>query len=224
MTRYYISDITAKRGFIELSEQEWFDCFGSDEIRWFANEVYNGTLPTDDVPEEMREAVQTVVNNRIARFGLYEDLKIHDGETLRIVTGIDGLVSRKEARALRSVVETAAVSLDDQTASTAATLFPALRQDGSLVKAGTRVNWNGTIKRAAVDLWDTSENDPDNAPTLWEDIAYRQGYRIIPAVITAGAAFAKGERGWWGDALYESLIDANVYTPEQYADGWRVVE
>ena len=132
-------------------------------------------------------------------------------------------MTREEAMKLRSIVETAAVSLDDKTASEGAALFPRLKQDGSLVRAGTRINWHGTIKRAAADLWDTEQNNPDNAPTLWEDIAYKQGYRIIPETITAGTAFAKDEHGWWGDVLYKSLIDANVYTPAQYPAGWEVV-
>ena len=75
------------------------------------------------------------------------------------------------------------------------------------------------IKRAAVDLWDTDANTPDAAPTLWEDIAYRQGYRIIPATITAGTAFAQGECGWWGDVLYRSTIASNVWTPDAYPAG-----
>lgn len=128
-----------------------------------------------------------------------------------------------KARKLRPIIVQAAASLDDASASSAAELFPSLKQDGSLVSAGTRINWGGVIKRAAVDLWDTADNNPDNAPTLWEDIAYREGYRIIPDTITAGTAFAKDECGWWGDVLYKSLIDANVYTPEQYAAGWEVV-
>lgn len=128
-----------------------------------------------------------------------------------------------KARKLRPIIVQASASLDDKAASDAAELFPALKQDGSLVSAGTRINWRGTIKRAAVDLWDTETNTPDNAPALWEDIAYREGYRIIPAVITAGTAFAKDECGWWGDVLYRSLIDANVYTPEAYPAGWEVV-
>lgn len=132
-------------------------------------------------------------------------------------------MTREEALKLRTIVERAATSLDDKTASEGATLFPRLKQDGSLVPSGTRINWRGTIKRAASDLWDTEANNPDNAPTLWEDIAYREGYRIIPATITAGTAFAKDELGWWGETLYRSLIDANVYTPEQYAAGWEVV-
>ena len=133
-------------------------------------------------------------------------------------------MNRAEALRLRAIIETAAASLDDKTASTAPTLFPRLKQDGSLVKAGTRINHNGSIKRAAVDLWDTADNSPDNAPTLWENILYRDGYRIIPDVITAGTAFALDELGWWGDKLYKSLLSANVYTPEQYPNGWELQE
>lgn len=130
---------------------------------------------------------------------------------------------KSEAIHLRSVIEQSAQSLDDATASTAATLFPKLKEDGNLVKSGTRINWKGTIKRAAADLWDTAENNPDNAPDLWEDIQYRGGYRIIQETITPGTAFALGERGWWGDILYESTLAANTYTPEQYPDGWKAV-
>lgn len=129
----------------------------------------------------------------------------------------------KTARKLRAIVEQAASSLDDKTASTAGMLFPRLKQDGSLVKSGTRINWNGTLKRAAVDLWDTAENTPDNAPTLWENIAYRGGYRVIPQTITAGTAFALDECGWWGNTLYRSTISNNVWTPEQYSAGWEAV-
>lgn len=127
------------------------------------------------------------------------------------------------ARVLRQKIELAATSQDDAFASTAAELFPRLKGDGSLVSAGTRINWNGVVKRAASDLWDTAENTPDAAPTLWEDISYKDGYRIIPETITAGLAFAKDEYGWWGGVLYKSLIDANVYTPDAYPEGWEAV-
>lgn len=132
-------------------------------------------------------------------------------------------MKRAEALKLRKIVETAAVSLDDKTASEGAVLFPRLKQDNSLIAAGTRINHNGTVKRAAVDLWDTEENAPDNAPALWEDLAYRDGIRIIPKVITAGTAFAKDELGWWNDVLYRSLLDANVWTPEANAAGWEAM-
>ena len=133
-------------------------------------------------------------------------------------------MKRAEAVYLRSLVEQAATSLDDKTASTAATLFPRLKGNGELVKAGTRINWNSVVKKAAVDLWDTAENNPDNAPTLWEDLDYKDGYRIIPETITVTTAFANDECGWWSDVLYRSLVAANVYTPAQYPDNWERVE
>ena len=129
-------------------------------------------------------------------------------------------MKRSEAIYLRSIVEQAAASLDDKTASTAATLFPRLKEAGELVRSGTRINWNGVIKKAAVDLWDTRENNPDNAPTLWADLPYKDGYRIIPEVITVTEAFKEGELGWWNGVLYRSKVAANVYTPAQYPDNW----
>lgn len=125
---------------------------------------------------------------------------------------------------MRTVITEGLKLIDDKTASIAPEMFPRLKQDGSLIKVGTRIRWNGTLKRAAVDLWDTMENDPDNAPALWEDIQYRLGYRIIPETITVGLAFSEGECGWWGDVLYKSKVNANVYTPEQYAPNWECVE
>ena len=123
--------------------------------------------------------------------------------------------------ALRAQVNS--LNIPEATASRMVDYYPTMTGDGSLVKAGTRICWGGTLKRAAVDLWDNAENTPDAAPTLWEDIDYRDGIRIIPETITAGLAFAKGEQGWWGDVLYASTMDANVYTPEQYPAGWEVI-
>lgn len=133
-------------------------------------------------------------------------------------------MKRSEALKIRSVMELSATSLDDATASTAPEMFPRLKEGGELVKAGVRINWNGTVKKAAVDLWDDAENNPDNAPGLWADLNYREGYRIIPEAITVTTAFAEGECGWWGDVLYRSKVNGNVYTPAAYPDNWEIVE
>ena len=140
-----------------------------------------------------------------------------------ITTLAGEVVDKQEAQTIRGFIETAAEGLDDATASQMALLFPGLKGDGSLVKSGTRINWNGVVKRAAVDLWDTETNNPDNAPTLWEDLAYIDGIRIIPEVITVGTAFSKGEQGWWNGDLYESQADNNVWTPDAYPAYWEEV-
>lgn len=135
------------------------------------------------------------------------------------------MITVERARELRAMIEKAAgAGLDDKDGSAAVELYPILKGGGALVSAGTRINWKGSLKRAAVDLWDTAENTPEAAPTLWEDVLYKNGVRVIPETITVGLAFAKDELGYWGDDLYKSLVDANVYTPEQYAQNWERVE
>lgn len=133
-------------------------------------------------------------------------------------------MKRSEALKLRALVEQASAFLPDKEASEGAKLFPRLTEGGVLVKAGTRINWNGVLKRAAVDLWDTAENNPDNAPALWADIEYREGYRLIPATITAPLAFALNECGWEDGILYKSLRDGNCYPPSVTPEWWEVVE
>ena len=125
------------------------------------------------------------------------------------------------AREVRAAMDAAGAQLDDAAASKSVLIYPTLQYNGALIEAGTRINWNGRLKRAAVDLWDIAENTPDVATDIWEDINYKNGYRIIPETITAGLAFSKDEIGWWGNVLYKSIYDgANVWTPEQYAAAW----
>ena len=128
------------------------------------------------------------------------------------------------AKPVRAVMDTAGAMLTDAQASTVVTLYPPLLGAGDLVQAGTRINWNGQLKRAAVDLWDTEQNNPDNAPALWTDIAYKHGYRIAPDVFTATNAAAMDECMWFGDVLYRSNMAGNTFTPETAPNVWEVVE
>lgn len=133
-------------------------------------------------------------------------------------------MTRAQAERIRAQVEAGAAELPDQEASIEPGLSRTMHFDGSLIPAGTRICWGGMLWRAAVDLWDVEENEPDSAPTLWERILYRDGIRIIPEVITTGLAFSFGEIGWWEDILKESILPGektNVWTPEEYPEAWR---
>lgn len=135
-------------------------------------------------------------------------------------------MTRKEAKALVAALVTLRSAATDQTASQAAAAYPMLKGDGALVQNGTRVNYNGTVWRAAVDLWDNEQSTPDAAPDLWSKLDFKDGYRYIPETITVSLAFSKGERGWWTDGkLYESIYEGqNVWTPTAYPAGWKIVE
>lgn len=133
-------------------------------------------------------------------------------------------MKRSEALKLRALIEQASASLPDKEASEGASLFPRLKGDGSLVKVGTRINWRGTIKRAANDLWDREDNDPDHAPDLWDDIAYRDGYRVLKGEIPATNPVQPDECCWYKDVLYCNILGvASTYLPDVYPAGWEAV-
>ena len=131
----------------------------------------------------------------------------------------------KRAMELRKSAMFGVVDLEDKQASEVVSLYPTMTYNGKLIKTGTRINFGEILFKAAVDLWDTEANNPENAPNLWEEIQYHNGIRIIPEVITVTTAFAKDELGYWkaDEKVYKSLLDANIYTPAAYPQGWEEV-
>lgn len=133
------------------------------------------------------------------------------------------LLTLEEVQALTIRKQINSIDIPDATASRMVAYYPELAGDGSLIKAGTKINWRGQLKKAAVDLWDTEENSPDNAPTLWADIAYKDGIRIAPETFTATNAAAMDELMWFGEHIYRSGMSGNVYTPEQAPNAWELI-
>lgn len=137
--------------------------------------------------------------------------------------------TKEEAYAFRKQIEAASLNLDDKGASMSADFYSDMTYNGELIEAGTRINHNGVLYKAAVDLWDREENNPDNAPDLWAKIEYHNGVRIIPNVeggsFDVARAFALNEPGYWevDGKTYESLLPSNVYTPIAYPKGWKEI-
>ena len=130
-------------------------------------------------------------------------------------------MKRSDAIRYRRMIEQSAAGLSDKDVSNAPEMLPRLRGRGALVRAGTRINWAGQVKRAAADLWDTPENTPDAALNLWESVDYVNGVRVIPEHISTTAAFAEGEEGIdAAGTVWVSKVNNNVYTPAQYPDNW----
>lgn len=137
--------------------------------------------------------------------------------------------TKEEAFAFRKQIEAACLNLDDKGASMSVDFYEDMTYDGELIPAGMRINHRGVLYKAAVDLWDREENNPDNAPDLWAKIEYVNGIRIIPNVeggsFDVARAFALNEPGYWevDGKTYKSLLSSNVYTPIAYPKGWEEV-
>lgn len=130
-------------------------------------------------------------------------------------------MKRSEAIEMRRAIEHGAASLSDKEVSVTPEILPRMRYTGKAIEAGTRINWYGKVKSAAVTLWDREDCNPDNAPTLWRDVNYRNGIRVIPENIPVTDPFKEGEEGIDdNDVVWVSKYNNNVYTPAQHEANW----
>jgi len=109
--------------------------------------------------------------------------------------------------------------IDNATAGRMIDCFPTRAEfcgEGELIAAGTRIrddNDSSVIWRANTDLWNTEENSPQYAPTLWERVEYRDGIRVAPQAFTSTNAAGMGEYMWFGSELWKSTMAGNSYQP-----------
>lgn len=86
MTRYYISSPEGVDK--EITEAEWLSLIGEEPVSDYAIKVYKGEMIIDDVPEENREAVSSIVANKVARWGTYENQSINSDELVSMIEGV----------------------------------------------------------------------------------------------------------------------------------------
>ena len=141
-------------------------------------------------------------------------------------------MTRERALQLRAMIEKASVSLPDEDALEAVELFPAWAADTAYA-ADQRVRYNGSSGTPTPTLYKcvqghTSQADwePDKTPALWTEVAKPGEIPVWRQPTGAQDAYNKGDRVHYPDAdgpVYESVVDANVYSPEAYPAGWRLV-
>lgn len=123
-----------------------------------------------------------------------------------------------------------AQSLESEKALEIAVLYPKY-EAGKSYQAGTYithgVNTVGDPQLYKVVQSHTSQEDwkPENTPSLYEPIGLTDGgYPIWSKPSGAHDAYNTGDIVDYNGTLYKSLIDGNVYSPDEYAAGWEVVE
>ena len=145
---------------------------------------------------------------------------------MRKVTNMDrNIIDEKAERFNRRYRETQTIlsGMTDAERSSVQTLHEMWRA-GRTFEVGEIVARGDLLYKCLIAHTSQQTWAPEDAPSLWAKIMYKDGIRIIPEVIEAAQAFSAGELGWWGETLYRSLIAANVYTPEQYPAGWEAVD
>lgn len=130
-------------------------------------------------------------------------------------------MKRSEAYAYRRMIESAAESQGDEQAVESIDLFPKWMPQIQIVK-DKRYQYNGVLYKALQPHISQEDWTPDKVPALFVKVSLEE-WPEIPEVITAESAWMKGQKGTWKGKHYISLIDYNVWNPDQYPAGWEEV-
>lgn len=133
------------------------------------------------------------------------------------------MTHQERARALRPYIVKAAVSLPDEEAVEAVELFPAWAA-GTAYEQGRRIRYGDKLYRCVQAHTAQTDWTPDQTPALWTEVAKPGEIPVWRQPTGAQDAYNKGDKVWFPErdtTVYESLIDANVYSPEAYPAGWK---
>ena len=134
------------------------------------------------------------------------------------------MISLETARKLRKLIEKAAVSLPDEDALTAVALFPRWRE-GVAYSVNDRIRYADKLYRVVQAHTSQADWTPDATPALYTEVALPGEIPVWKQPTGSQDAYNKGDKVHYPDAdgpVYESLIDANIWSPEAYPAGWQL--
>jgi hypothetical protein len=120
---------------------------------------------------------------------------------------------------------TAAQELSDAKAATVPELFAHWSGEGIGYQTGGRVQYNGLLYKCLTAHTSQESWTPDESPSLWvriDDPAIE--WPEIRNPIPAENPYMQGDKCQKNGIKYISLIDNNVWQPEDYPQGWQVVD
>lgn len=97
---------------------------------------------------------------------------------------------------------------------------------GTDYEVGKRVQYDGKLYRCLQAHTSQEGWEPPATPALWVRTAKEGEIPVWVQPTGAQDAYNTGDKVHYPtatDPVYESLIDANVYSPEAYPQGWRLV-
>lgn len=132
----------------------------------------------------------------------------------------------QEALKYRQMIVKGSASLSDEDALEVPMIFDPWTV-GHTYAVGDRVFYEDALYRC--EQAHTAQEDwtPSETKALWTNIALPHEIPVWVQPTGAQDAYNTGDKVWYPDVdttVYESLIDANVWSPEAYPQGWKAVD
>lgn len=125
------------------------------------------------------------------------------------------------AQVVRAAMDTAGAALTDEIALTATAIYPMWATDKNYT-IGDRIQHNAILYKCVQSHASQADWTPDVTPALWVRVSIEEWPEFVKPT-GAHDAYAKGDKITFEGKHYISLIDANVYSPVEYPQGWEEV-
>ena len=137
---------------------------------------------------------------------------------------LEQIKATNEVQAISFVALTESGQIDAETASAHTDMFEEWKPDTSY-KVGQIRKYNDVLYKVVQDHTSQADWLPSATPSLYEPIGLNEsGYPIWSKPSGAHDAYNKGDIVDYNERLYKSLIDGNVYSPDEYPSGWELYE
>lgn len=174
-------------------------------------ETPNFIPPPKILPETLEEKMYAQAQNEKSTLKIFAEKAMFD-----ILAGGD--VASKQAEYKEKIS-----GLDDGIAYYIPDVFAEWSGNSVEYKKDERVVYNGVLYKVLQDHTSQSTWTPTDAPSLFAKVLTSSESILEWEQPTAENAYMKGDRVRFNGKVYESLIDNNVWKPDEYADGWKEV-
>lgn len=189
----------------------WVDITGKDvavgDVVEYSEDGFTFRKPTTEEQEQSKAvAAQESLDNLVKRAAL-------------------SLLTGEISTPVKTLYESQISSLDDKTALLLPEYFPVWNPNGVAYAKDYRVSYNGVLYKVLQAHTSQASWTPEAAPSLFAKVLTSDDGTPLPWEQPGSTnPYMKGDRVLYNGNVYESLIDNNVWSPDDYPQGWALVD
>lgn len=139
------------------------------------------------------------------------------------VTAMMATLAGGDITAQQNEYQSTITALSDEVALLMPDAYPAWTGAGKEYKKDTRVTYNGVLYKVLQDHTSQETWTPEAAPSLFAKVLTAEGEILDWQQPGSTNPYMKGDKVKYNGKVYESLIDNNVWKPDEYPAGWKEV-
>ena len=204
-----------EKGFVQIPEEDYQLLLGNIDGKVHIRKEVDGEVVYEEEPpyvltqDELDEQEATVAKN---------ELQTLAANAMMMSLADDDLVETKNTyqTKLRSISDGAALKVPE--------LFPHWSGNSKEYVKGDKVLYNDVLYKVLQNHTSQEGWTPTSAPSLFVKVLTSEGEILEWEQPSSTNPYMKGDKVKYNGKVYESLIDNNVWSPDGYPAGWKLIE